>query len=93
MLTDGRLTHGWLVQGPFSKTVLISEMVSRTAWARAGPVWAHTDPYGRLWAQDVLMWARLGQKGSVLTICRCLLSVGAVTGSLLGLFADVWCSC
>ena len=35
-------------------------------WARAGPVWAHTDPYWPLWAQDALMWARLGQKGSVL---------------------------
>ena len=53
MLTDGRLTHGW----SFFKKVQISEMVSRAAWARAGPTRAHTGPYGLF----------LAQRGPVLT--------------------------
>ena len=58
VLTDGRLVHAWLVKGfLFFQKMLISEMVSRTAWARAGPTRAHTGPHGPIWAQ----------KGPVLT--------------------------
>ena len=47
VLTDGRLIHGWFVQGLFFfKKGLISEMVSCGALARAGPIRAHMGPYG-----------------------------------------------
>ena len=57
VLTHGRLTHGWLVQEPFLKKVQISEIVSHTAWARAGPIRAHMGPCGP-------MWAHMGPYGS-----------------------------
>ena len=45
----------------FFKKVLISEMVSWGAWARAGPIRAHTGPYGPIWAH----MAHMGPYGPI----------------------------